>query len=101
MKCPDPPAHDRFGQRVALGPDAGLEECLAHGEGAAGSAGTGSAAGAGSAWGTGTTSGTGIETGSTSKTRLGRPMFMRPRSFGKPEVPASPRSSVPPLAVTG
>src|SRR5438093_3090540 len=74
MKRPDPPAHDRFGQRVALGPDAGLEERLAHGEGAAGSAGTGSAgtgsagtgsagtgsaAGAGSAWGTGSASGSG------------------------------------------
>jgi hypothetical protein len=74
---------------MALGSDAGLEKRRVHGEGAAGSAaGTGSATGTGSAWGTGSasgsgrTSGTGIDTGSTSKTRLGRPMFMRLVSSG-------------------
>src|SRR6266508_2437267 len=96
MKRPDPPARDGFGEGLALGPDAGLEKRLAHGEGAAGStAGRGSAVGTGSAWGTGSasgsgrTSGTGIKIGSTSKTRLGRPMFMRPLSSGEtgPDAP--------------
>jgi len=85
VKRPDPPAHDRFGEGPTLGPDAGLEKLLAHGEGAVGSVvGTGSGAvvGTGSAWGIGSDSGsgrisgTGIEIGSTSKTRLGRPMFI-------------------------
>src|SRR6266508_4290638 len=102
MKRPDPPARDGFQEGLALGPDAGLEKRLAHGEGAAGSAaGRGSAVGTGSAWGTGSasgsgrTSGTGTETGSTSKIRLGRPMFMRPLSSREtsPDAPFAQRTA--------
>jgi len=94
MKRPDPPARDGFGEGLALGPDAGLEKRLAHGEGVAGS-GVGSAWGTGSASGSGRTSGTGTETGSTSKTRLGRPMFMRPLSSGEtgPDAPYTQRTA--------